>query len=155
MITIRPAAKSDIPAVSALYEQFYRYNAGQQPCFYRAAAENGKYPERVMDSGSEELFVCERNGGIIGLLHVAEDQTPPYQPVVPHRFAAVIDLIVDETARKQGAGKALMNAAKQWARERGLDYIELMVLRENELGIGFYRHEGFDTVSHTMRLKIK
>lgn len=154
-MVIRPAVKSDLPVISALYEQFYQYNAKQQPCFYRTATENGRYPENVIDSENEGLFVAEENGEVIGLIHVAEDQTPPYKPIVPHRFAVVIDLMVDEKARKQGAGKALMSAAKQWAEERGLDYIELMVLHENETGIGFYRHEGFETVSHTMRLKIK
>jgi ribosomal protein S18 acetylase RimI-like enzyme len=144
-----------MPAINALYEQFYRYNANQQPYFYQAAIEDGKYPENVMDSENEKLFVAEENGAVIGFIHVVEDKTPPYKPVVPHRFAVIIDLYIDEKHRKLGLGKELMNAAKQWAKERGLDYIELMVLRENEAGIGFYQREGFQTVSHTMRLKIK
>jgi ribosomal protein S18 acetylase RimI-like enzyme len=151
---IKPAEKSDIPAINALYEQFYQYNANQQPYFYQAATENGKYPESVIDNESEELFVADSDGKIIGLIHVAEDKTPPYKPVVSHRFAVIVDLFVDETCRGLGAGKELMKAAKKWAEERELDYMELMVLQENELGNGFYKHEGFQTVSHTMRFRI-
>ncbi len=153
-MTIRPAVKLDIPEINALYNQFYQYNANQQPCFYQAAEEDGKYPLRVMNSLYEGLFAAVENGEVIGFIHVAEDKTPQYKPVVPHRFAVIIDLFVHENYRKRGAGKALMNAAKQWAKERGLDYIELMVLYENEQGIEFYRNEGFKTVSHMMRLKV-
>ena len=44
-----------------------------------------------------------------------------------------------------------MAAAKKWAKERNLDYIELFVLSNAEEANAFYEREGFETVSRTMR----
>jgi len=151
---VRLAKKSDISAICRLYEQFFEYNANQQPQYYKKAEESGKYPESVIESKSADLFVADNCGTIIGFIHISEDKAPPFGAFVPHKYAVIIDLMVEESYRRQGIGKKLLDAARQWSKDRGLDYIELMVLQENEQGITFYHSENFKIVSHTMRLKI-
>jgi ribosomal protein S18 acetylase RimI-like enzyme len=41
-----------------------------------------------------------------------------------------------------------------WAKARGLDYLELFVLDENEGAFQFYQGNGFKTVSKTMRYRM-
>jgi GNAT superfamily N-acetyltransferase len=45
-----------------------------------------------------------------------------------NHYAQIIDFIVTAAHRKKGVGTKLMDAAKEWAKKRGLDYIELFVL---------------------------
>lgn len=47
-----------------------------------------------------------------------------------------------------------MEGAKHWAKSRSLDYLELMVLENNDIGKSFYERENFMTVSRTMRFSI-
>ncbi len=151
---VRRAVSGDVAALCGLYQAFYAYNAGQQPEYYRAAEENGAYPAEVLRSDGEVIFVAEEQGTLVGLIHAAEEETPPYPSVVPHRFAQVVDLYVLPDCRGKGVGRRLMEAADSWGKERGLDYMELFVLENNEVGIGFYEREGFETVSRTMRRPI-
>lgn len=149
---IRLAQKSDIPQIAVLYTEFFSYNAGQQPKYYKPATEPGSYPESVVENETEDLFVAEAEGNLVGLLHILEEKTPPYDCFVEHRYATIMDLYIKENFRKQGVGRCLLQSAKEWAKSRSLDYIELNVLAENLNGIGFYEHEGFGEISHIMRL---
>lgn len=76
--------------------------------------------------------------GLIGFL-VA------YQDIHSVRFgyrAWVEDLAVDPDHRSQGVGKALLDAAKGWARERGATHLELDSAEEREDAHRFYEREG-------------
>jgi GNAT superfamily N-acetyltransferase len=151
---IRLAKAENVPEICVLYNNFFIYNASQQPDYYKSATETGRYPESVIKNGSEDIFVAEECDSIIGLLHIKEEETPPYDCFVKHRYASVIDLFVLESYRGTGTGGLLIKAAEDWSAERGLDYIELNVLAENEKAIGFYKHEGFEEVSYIMRRRI-
>jgi ribosomal protein S18 acetylase RimI-like enzyme len=151
-MNIRQAIHADIEAISALYTEFYQYNAEQQSNYYVAAVEDGYYPKSVIDSHSGDILVAEADGCIVGFIHIEEESTPPYPSVVPHRFACIVDLIVTQESRRNGIGQLLLEEAKRWAKSRGLAYLELMVLEGNETGKSFYESEGFSTASRTMRL---
>ena len=153
-MNIRLAASYDIPAISALYTEFFTYNAAQQPKYYTAATEDGKYPNEVLNSQKGDIIVAEINRKIVGFVHVEEDTTPPYPSVLPHKFACIIDFIVNQQYRRNGIGRLLLNEVKHWAKSRNLEYIELMVLENNDIGRNFYERELFSAKSRTMRLDI-
>jgi ribosomal protein S18 acetylase RimI-like enzyme len=150
-MTIRIANSDDVYSISRLYDDFYRHNSSQQPFFYTDAKESGDYPQSVIDGTTGDIFVAEIENVIIGFIHVEEDKTPPYPAVVQHRFACIVDFYVIPEYRKRGIGKALLEKAKDWSVNLELDYIELFVLEENEIGKGFYKKENFETASRTMR----
>ena len=151
---IKLATLSDVQPICKLLNEFFLYNANLQPEYCNAANELGSYPESVIKSKTADIFIAIDNGEVIGMLHISETQTPPYDSVVPHRYAEIIDLMATASYRRKGVGSLLMNAAKEWSRERGLDYIELFVLSNAEGGKSFYENEGFEIVSHNMRCKI-
>ena len=88
---------------------------------------------------------------LLGLFIYKEAQTPPFDAFVKHNYAEIIDFITTAAYRKKGIGSKLMDAAKQWAKERNLNYIELFVLSDAQDEYSFYEHKGFVTVSQTMR----
>lgn len=148
---IRLAEANDIPEICELYNEFFIYNSTQQPKYYKMAIEKGSYPKSVVENITEDIYVAVDNNIIIGFIHIAEESTPPYDCFVQHRYATIIDLFVTKDYQKKGVGGLLLESAKQWAKTRELDYIELNVLSENENGIQFYCHEKFKFVSQIMR----
>lgn len=151
---IRKATQSDIPQISSLYEQFFSYNALQQPTFYKPAIENGTYPKSVIESEKAALFICVASEQVVGFIHVAKDTTPPFPCFVPYEFASIIDLFVAPKFRKQGIGTKLIHICKEWAKAQKLNYLELNVLTENKNATRLYEKVNFRAVSSIMRCKI-
>ena len=153
-MVVRLATASDIATISHLYNEFFKYNNSMQPAFCVAAKEGGQYPKNVIDGATGDILVAEVENEIIGFIHVEEDKTPPYPSVAQHRFACIVDFYVIPDHRRRGVGKALLENVKEWAINRKLDYLELFVLEENEIGQRFYEKEDFKTASRTMRFML-
>ena len=148
---IRIAVHEDIEQICSLYNEFFAYNAEKDPVYFKAGKETGEYSKSVIDSNGSDLIVATLNNDILGLIHIREGKTPPYDALVQNRYAQIIDFIVTKTHRKKGIGAQLMNAAKEWAKNRNLDYIELFVLQGAVDERNFYERNGFNTVMQTMR----
>ena len=77
--------------------------------------------------------------------------TPEFSCVLPHRYASLNDLVVAREKRCQGIGSLLLGAAKRWARDRRLEYLELNVLAQNSKAIELYESHDFVEATRTMR----
>jgi GNAT superfamily N-acetyltransferase len=148
---IRLATQNDIAKICLLYNEFFAYNAQIDPVYCKAGKETGEYPKSVIESSSCDIIIAVENDDVIGLIHIKEAKTPPYDALVQNHYAQIIDFVVTESQRKKGVGTKLMSFAKTWANERGLDYIELFVLDGAKNEHRFYEHNGFKTVLHGMR----
>lgn len=150
-MTIRSATLADVPQLSGLLSEFFAYNAGQQPGHCIAARDDGQYPSSVINRAAGDFIVAELNNMLVGFIHIEEEKTPTYPSVAPHKFACVVDFYVKQHHRRRNIGHMLLEEAKRWVQSRNLDYIELMVLENNEIGKSFYARERFFTMSRTMR----
>ncbi len=148
---IRLAGINDIAGICLLYNAFFIYNTDQQPKYYKLASECGRYPKSIIENNAEDIYIAADDNVIIGLIHIAEEQTPPFDCLIQYKYSTIIDLFIDENYRKKGIGSLLLESAIQWSKARNLNYIELNVLAENENGIQFYNHKEFKTVSQIMR----
>jgi len=148
---IRTALHNDIEQICQLYNEFFAYNAKIDPVYCRAGKEHGEYPKSVVESDTADIIVALENDEIIGFIHIKEGKTPPYDALMQNHYAQIIDFIVTEVHRKKGAGTKLMDAAKEWANKRKLDYIELFVLQGAKDEHRFYEHNDFVTVMQTKR----
>ena len=139
---IRPAAEADIPAILALYRQLDTALVAMQPEFFCKAI-------RADDA---DFLLAERGGAVVGFALVGyAGWTPEFSCVLPHRYARLEDLAVDEAVRGQGVGSELLAAAKRWARNRRLEYLELNVLAQNENAIRLYESQDFVEATKVMR----
>jgi GNAT superfamily N-acetyltransferase len=106
----------------------------------------------VLGSESGDAFVAvDAEGRVVGWAHVF---------VAPHiesgPTAELGGLVVDESARGGGAGRALVERVEAWARERGAGEV---CLRSNIVRDGahkFYEHLGFEVqkTQHKFRKKL-
>ena len=65
-----------------------------------------------------------------------------------------MDICVDEKLRGQGVGSALLAACEEWARGRGLEYLELNVLEANEAARRLYERTGYKKIVNVMRMEL-
>lgn len=144
LMEIRPAVYEDIPALLPLYRCLFCESAQLQPYNFRCADQAEDFLKQAIDGPDSTILAAVRDGEIAGFAVLFEQQTPPYNCLVPHRYAYLMDLIVQPELREIGIGSGLLDAAKDWARERKLDHLELNVLAENKTATHLYERNGFE-----------
>ena len=151
-ITIRPAGEKDIPAILALYCQLDQALVDLQPEFFCAAPREDAFVRQAVQANDADYLLAEADGAVVGFALVNyAGWTPEFSCVLPHRYACLADLVVDAEHRGQGIGSTLLGAAKRWARDRRLEYLELNVLAQNVPAIALYESHDFVEATRVMR----
>ena len=83
------------------------------------------------------VFVADAAGDVIGRLSLTRGRHPATAHV------AALAVLVARERRRQGVGRALMEAAEAWAREVGLSKLELSVFAHNASAIRLYERLGY------------
>lgn len=87
-------------------------------------------------------FVAESGGRRAGFVLLLED-LPDEITGMPQAF--VVFMAVVPEFRRSGVGTALLTAAEEHARARGLPYVTLMVSEDNAEARSFYQRAGYIT----------
>lgn len=142
---IRPAVAADAPALAELVRGL---NA-----FHEDPLEHSTAETLVRDGFGERpafaVLLAELDGKAVGyaLFHDA------YEPVYAARGVYMSDLFVAESARRTGAGRALVAAVAAEARRRGAIFVGWVSRRWNTAAQEFYRTLGAieePTISHAV-----
>ena len=139
---IRPADASDAEklalladAVSSEPEGWLISIAGE----WRSAADERRYLKALRRYPHAAVFVAEwDDGAIVGRLSIGRDPHPSSAHV------ADVGLMVAMAARRQGVGRALLEAAIEWSRSAGVRKLELHVFPWNQAAIALYESVGFE-----------
>ena len=118
-LTIRAATPEDEAAVLALIEELFEPPGVRAPGYTTERGSAG-FKYAVHDRDADVLLAVEGQR-IVGLASV-------YADILSIRYGPrcwLQDLIVTSSHRSQGAGARLLNAANDWARERGCTHLEL------------------------------
>jgi GNAT superfamily N-acetyltransferase len=116
---IRQASPADVPAIVAAYGWLFATPGVRPPDWSPAVAVDRL--KATMAEDRAVILVADDNNTIIGFATV-------YLDIVSVRFgqrAWVEDLAVAPHRRSRGIGKALLDAAKTWARDHGAARLEL------------------------------
>jgi RimJ/RimL family protein N-acetyltransferase len=105
---------------------------------WRSAADERRYLKSLRRYPHAAVFVAEAAEGIVGRLSVGRDPHPASHHV------ADVGLMVARSHRRRGVGSALLEAAVEWARSRGVHKLELHVFPHNEAAILLYERFGFE-----------
>lgn len=133
--TVRAARPADIPALIAMYEWLFA-PPGEKPESWDEKRASVALSQAIKSHDATVLVADD--GSMVGFCTA-------YQDLHSVRFgyrAWVEDLAVDPQRRSQGIGKALLDAAKAWATERGATHLELDSAESRPEAHRFYEREG-------------
>lgn len=99
-----------------------------------------------LDEGREAVFVAEYEGKVAGFIHAEVYQTLYFEPM-----ANILGLAVAEAYRRKGYGRALLDAAENWAKEKGIHYVRLNSGAVRIEAHRFYRVAGYDSEKEQIR----
>jgi RimJ/RimL family protein N-acetyltransferase len=104
---------------------------------WRSVGEERRYLRTITRYPHAAVFVAQDAEHIVGRLSLARDPHPASAHV------ADLGLMVAASHRRRGIGRALLEAAAEWARESGVRKLELHVLPHNTAAIALYDDFGF------------
>ena len=105
---------------------------------WRGISEERRYLKALRRFPHAAVYVAEHEGRIVARLSLARDVHPASAHV------ADLGLMVAESHRGHGLGRALLDRAVVWAAANGVQKIELHVFPWNEPAIRLYEAYGFE-----------
>ena len=136
-VKIRSATEQDAPAAARLMAQLAEQTRGDiDPGVEDRLRAMLELPHQyaIFVAGDEE-------DQVVGLLSASQRWTLWHTGPC----AIIEELVVDEGARRQGIGRALIQAALDWARAQGCSEVEVSTDRDNTDAQAFYNRLGFES----------
>ena len=135
MLSIRRATIEDLSQLAHLFDAYRQ--------FY----------EQVPDIGLAKSFISERVNKHESVIFVAENAEKQligfcqiytsFCSVIATKIGVLYDLFIDSTARKSGAGRALMLAAHDYATNNGMARLDLSTAKNNLKAQALYESLGW------------
>ncbi|MBE6750888.1 MAG: GNAT family N-acetyltransferase [Ruminococcaceae bacterium] len=151
---IRKATHDDIPAIAQLYREQFREMAKLIPDFIKEGDQSVDFLEKTISNDDSDILVYENDGTVVGFILLQAKERPDFDFMLPGKYCYIMDVIVTEAHRNKGFGTALMNSAKDWAKEQNCSFINLDVLTTNTNAISLYEKLGFIPKAQEMYCKL-
>ncbi len=139
---VRQAVPQDLPAVVSMFQELDLMQRDwrvftPRPGFYDEVAV--KYREAMVSEDSL-VVVAEENGDVVGMAY-AEARVP--SRFSDERALELSGVVVRAGHRGRGVGRAMVGEMARFAKDKGVDWIELKSFWPNETAMGFWRALGF------------
>jgi ribosomal protein S18 acetylase RimI-like enzyme len=157
-ITIRTATAEDYDELCGLVDQVDRLHREHVPEVFRkpdGPVRERAYLDGLLADESAAIFLAVVDGRAAGALVALLRDAAPIPILVPRRVAVVDNLVVDESLRGMGVGRALMVQAEAWAVQHGASALELSVHEFNRHAIDFYESLGYATTTRRMSKRLR
>jgi ribosomal protein S18 acetylase RimI-like enzyme len=143
-MTLRRAGAGDAATLAALNSHVQSWHAAQYPdVFFARPDPQGLvqwFADRLADPGCTAFLVGDPTAGY-ALCSLQSREASVFSPAI--RRLMVDHIGVAPEARRQGHGRRLLDAARDLARELGVDEILLDTWDANTEGQAFFRAAGF------------
>lgn len=106
-----------------------------------------------LDDPDSVIFVAESDGVVIGYCYCVIE--PMSWKELRDEAGFISDLALDPAARRRGAGRALVNAAIEWFRERNLAKVMLWTSTQNHAARELFAGAGFRPTMTEMTLDLE
>lgn len=137
---IRNAEPGDVQVITYLNQISMGYDYPED----KTAAQLKK----LLSSGNDKILVAELEGKVVGYLHLVD-----YDLLYNGPMKNIMGIAVDPEYRRQGVGKALLEAGEDWARADGAEGIRLVSGESRTEAHAFYRALGYEGSKMQLNLK--
>ncbi len=156
-VTIRRATHADLETLARFNASLQMFHADALPSFFKRPTDHtfpASYFAELLDSPHSVLLLVEIDGKPAGYLYA--DTTPTTETSSTYALERVWihHISVEPAYQCQGAGTALIEAAKQLARTRGIATVALATWWFNDPAIRFFKKQGFETYNYRMWLRL-
>jgi len=150
-VLFRLAGRADLPAIVRMLADD---DLGSQRECYEDPLPESYYSafEQIDHDPNHELIVAERNGEVIGTLHLIFMPSISFQGELR---AQVESVRVDKRFQSQGIGGELMKWSMERARQRGAHVVQLTTHKTRLDAHRFYERLGFKGSHLGMKLSLK
>lgn len=137
-LRIRPAAESDIEAISQLLYEVHKVHSNARPDLFPAGGKkyNDGELRSILADDLRPVFVAERDGQVVGHVFCID------KPFAKGRTLYIDDLCVAETARHSQIGRTLYEYVLDYARKKQYYNVTLNVWADNAGAVKFYEKLG-------------
>jgi GNAT superfamily N-acetyltransferase len=138
-LDINDAKLEDIPALVELLAALFSIEADFKP----DTAKQIQGLSMLIQSPTTGVIKVARNKEGIAIGMVSAQLVISTAQGAPSAW--IEDMIILESNRGQGLGKALLDETLAWAKQKGASRAQLLVDIENEPALGYYQHLGWET----------
>lgn len=135
---IRKAKETDCVAISNLIKNDLGVSAN--------TSDIVKEQFSKIDKKREEVFVAEKDGSVIGVIHVEI-----YNTLLRKSVANVLVLAVSSSFRHQKVGSTLLKTAELWSKEKNVNTVRICSGSERLEAHKFYRAQGYNKEKEQIR----
>ena len=157
-MVIRKATRDDRAALGRLGVLLMdvHYNFDRRRFLEPAANASAGYARFLisqLDDPDSMIFVAEVDGVVVGYCYAVVE--PMSWKELRDEAGFISDLALDPAARRQGAGRKLVEAAIQWFRERKLARVMLWTSTQNAAARELFLRAGFRPTMTEMTLDLE
>jgi ribosomal protein S18 acetylase RimI-like enzyme len=145
---IRRATPADLDLVVPLFDGYRQfYGCSPDPGLAR------RFLGQRLEADESVVFVATLDGKGVGFVQLY----PTFTSIGARRAWILNDLFVSPEVRRQGVGRALMEAARTFAEQTGAAWLELATAKDNGRAQALYRSCGYkkDEVYDRYKLTLK
>lgn len=142
MIQVRPADLDELWRIAPMKAQIHAQHVAGRPDLFAPLEDVSAFEASVREDGLR-LFLAERDGEPVGYALTRMIDRPASSYMRRRLFLRVEEICVDVRFRRQGIGRALIQAVQEEARALGCPRVVLDVWSFNEEAMRFYQSMGF------------
>lgn len=151
---IRVANREDIEQLRRLYFELETDGVKYQPEHFIMGYRSDDFFDSIFQNDDQDILVADVDGTVIGFSHVIILKQKNIACLKPQTAIYIQDLDVLECERSKGIGTLLINASREYGKERGADFIRTQVFPQNIDGMRFYERNGFREMMKTVESQL-